>query len=132
MPNNKQESNAYSSFSCSTFQSELLRFVVLLTPMVKMIICVESDEISPEFVYLIWHAAIKAVADVLDDRRMAFPISVKEEILGVLSHRHSQFFGPGDLGSKVYLAAAYLNPSMLFIGTLAVCVVFTDSFKSPA
>ncbi|KAJ7196664.1 ribonuclease H-like domain-containing protein, partial [Mycena pura] len=91
----------------------LLRFVVLLTPMVKLIACVESDEISPEFVYLIWHASIKAVVDILDDRRMSFPTSVKEEIFGVLSHRHSQFFGPGDLGSKVYLTAAYFNPSLL-------------------
>ena len=82
--------------------------------MVKMITCVESDEISPEYVYLVWHAAMKTVADILTDRRMAFPKPVKEEILGVLTHRHQQFFGPGDLGSKVYLSAAYLNPSTSF------------------
>lgn len=93
------------------FTRMLRRLIAVGMPITKLIACVESNEISPEYVFLIWHAAVKATSNVLEDVRMGFPPDVKSQVYGILSFRHAELFGPGDMGSMIYLACAYLNPS---------------------
>lgn len=55
---------------------------------------------------------LQAVVDALDDRENAFSTDIKEKVLAILNMRTGQLFGETRLGSKIYRAAAFLNPSM--------------------
>lgn len=93
---------------------ELALLIKLGIPALKALTCLEANEATVGDVYIFWHAMICATKEVLDDRRLEFPNSVKENVIGILNSRHNQIFGDGNLSTSkdLYLSGAYLNPCM--------------------
>lgn len=83
------------------------------TPAIKALACLEANEATTADVFIFSHATLQATKDVLNDPTQEFPQEVQEQVLGILNKHHFLLFEDGNISSKAYLAATYLNSSML-------------------
>jgi hypothetical protein len=104
-----------TSRATNDFELDLSLLIKLGAPALKALTCLEANEATVGDVYIFWHAMIWATKEVLDDPLLEFPVSVKEQVLGILNSRHNQIFGDGNLSTSkdLYLSGAYLNPCVL-------------------
>ncbi|KAG6912396.1 hypothetical protein DXG01_014928, partial [Tephrocybe rancida] len=94
------------------FVTGLGRLVDIGKPALKALTFLEANEASPGDVYVFWHASLQAMRHVLTDPGQDIPLHVRDEIIGILNHRHDQIFGEGNLSDSadLYLSGAYLHP----------------------
>lgn len=62
-------------------------------------------------VFVLWRAMVQVIVDVLEDTENTFDAETKGMILAVLNSRSHQLLGDDRIASRVYRAAAFLNPS---------------------
>lgn len=108
-----------------TFHKILSDLTCVGSPLLKALTCLEAVEADAGHVYILWHAALQAIGEVVDDRKRSIPRETQDCIKGILNHRHNQLFAEGGtLASPIYLTCAYLNPEYLKNG------LFTDEDRA--
>lgn len=105
------QSSTRPSKATYEYECGLDQFLKLGLPATKIVAWLEAVDSTAADVFVLWHAMLRAVTDALDDPENAFSADVKENVLTILDMRSGQLFGDTRLGSKIYRAAAFLNPS---------------------
>ncbi|KAE9388915.1 hypothetical protein BT96DRAFT_787801, partial [Gymnopus androsaceus JB14] len=90
------------------------QLLALGLPIAKAVHCLESNDANANDVYLLVHAVMLEIEEVVRNPDNDFPPETQEEVLGLLNRRYAQLFdpaSPGNIASKAFIAAAFLNPS---------------------
>lgn len=97
--------------SAMNFQTTLQRLMSIGMPACCVLACLESNYATAGDFYLLWHAMVASLLDIVQTPSNYFPPHLQEAIKDILLHRHSQLFSKGgNLYTPEYLAAVYLNP----------------------
>jgi hypothetical protein len=86
----------------------------------RAIQCLEAQSCNPADVYLLWLAVTSHIRATL--RTSMIPESVCNEIRGIINHRWNEFFVENP-GHEAYLAAFYLNPSVLISALINILLI---------
>ncbi|KAJ3799716.1 hypothetical protein GGU11DRAFT_653396, partial [Lentinula aff. detonsa] len=92
------------------------QLLALGLPIAKAVHCLESNDANANDVYLLVHAVMLEIEEVVRDLDNDFPLDIQAEVIALLNQRYAQLFdptSPGNIASKAFLVAAYLNPSKL-------------------
>ncbi|KAJ3782313.1 hypothetical protein GGU10DRAFT_275801, partial [Lentinula aff. detonsa] len=95
------------------------QLLALGLPIAKAVHCLESNDANANDVYLLVHAVMLEIEEVVRDLDNDFPLDIQAEVIALLNQRYAQLFDPtslGNIASKAFLVAAYLNPSKLDFG----------------
>ncbi|KAJ3742612.1 hypothetical protein DFH05DRAFT_1572002 [Lentinula detonsa] len=90
------------------------QLLALGLPIAKAVHCLESNDANANDVYLLVHAVMLEIEEVVRDLDNDFPLDIQAEVIALLNQRYAQLFdptSPGNIASKAFLAAAYLNPN---------------------
>ncbi|KAF9023259.1 hypothetical protein BDZ89DRAFT_955823 [Hymenopellis radicata] len=97
------------------FQMMLGKLVSIGMPSARVLACMELNYTTAGDFYLLWHAMVNAILDVIQAPTSRWPQDVQDAVRDIIAHRHSQIFSVGgNLYTPEYLVAAYLNPGMYF------------------
>ena len=91
------------------------QLLALGLPIAKAVHCLKSNDTNANNVYLLVHAVMLEIEEVVRNPDNDFPPETQEEVLGLLNRRYAQLFdpaSPGNVASKAFIAAAFLNPSV--------------------
>lgn len=133
---------SFRPYICRTtmaFEFHLSQIVKLGSPALKALTCLEANEATAADVFIFWHAFLAATKEVLFDSKNEFPTEVQDRVQTILSKRHRQVFGGGNLSNTIYLAAAYLDPCKYFnisiietalLNKIVIAYLKSDLFKA--
>lgn len=97
----------------SDFEFKLSQIIALGQPIAKAVHCLESNTANACDVYMLVHAVMFELEEILLNPSNEFKDEICKEVIGIMNARYNQLFDPSaprSLATKAYLAA-YLNPS---------------------
>lgn len=106
-------------FTTNQFEVALQQLLMVLAPIVKVIMCLESTHSNVLDVYLFWLAITATIHQIITEDITGLPTHITEEIQQAVNYCFNQMVD--DAPCDVYLTGFILDPCEFFMEIMLYC-----------